>query len=77
MAGMGVIMMLGIYYFVSLSRVRPSAGPSGLDCQTHLGPILVFFSILFNLVQTILDMVRGWDVSVLLMVYHQSPRSFD
>lgn len=57
--------MLGIQFFVGLKRSNKDIS----DCETstigrpsRLGYTLVFFSILFNLVQTIMDMVRGWDV---------------
>lgn len=59
---MGVVLMLGIQYFVQLSHNSVPTSAS-IDRQTRLGPILVFLSILFNLIQTIMDMVRGWDVS--------------
>jgi hypothetical protein len=60
---MGVLLMLGVHYFVSLSHNPSTRSSPALDNQTRLGPTLVFLSILFNLLQTILDMVRGWNVS--------------
>jgi len=65
--GMGIIMMLGIQYFVGVKRPKPDTSngeTSPISRPTRLGHVLVFFSLLFNLVQTIMDMVRGWDVSI-------------
>lgn len=61
---MGVILMLGISYFVALRHPDNRPTP-GLDTQSKLGPTLVAMSLGFNLLQTIFDLVRGWDVSLL------------
>jgi hypothetical protein len=63
--------MLGIQYFVQLSHNSVPASAS-IDRNARLGPILVFLSILFNLIQTVMDMVRGWDVSFLHRVRENS-----
>jgi hypothetical protein len=77
---MGVLLMLGIHYFVTLSHNKSSnRAPASLDYQTRLGPILVSLSIFFNLVQTILDMVRGWNVGfhTLLWISKYTPDNVD
>lgn len=60
--GMGVILMLGIQYLVSL-RNDDHRPPPGLEKQSRMGPILVTLSLAFNLLQMIFDLVRGWQVS--------------
>lgn len=63
---MGVILMLGIQFFMSMKRSNNDNSTfetSTIGRPSRLGYTLVFFSLLLNLVQTIMDMVRGWDVS--------------
>jgi hypothetical protein len=62
---MGVIMMLGIQFFMGMKRSsndNSTFETSSIGRPSRLGYTLVFFSLLFNFVQTIMDMVRGWDV---------------
>jgi hypothetical protein len=62
---MGVIMMLGIQFFMGMKRSNNDNSTfetSSIGRPSRLGYTLVFFSLLFNFVQTIMDMVRGWDV---------------
>jgi hypothetical protein len=62
---MGVIMMLGIQFFMGMKRSKNDNSTfetSSIGRPSRLGYTLVFFSLLFNFVQTIMDMVRGWDV---------------
>jgi hypothetical protein len=59
-------MMLGIQFFMGMKRSNNDNSTfetSSIGRPSRLGYTLVFFSLLFNFVQTIMDMVRGWDVS--------------
>jgi hypothetical protein len=58
-------MMLGIQFAMGMKRSNNDNSTfetSSIGRPSRLGYTLVFFSLLFNFVQTIMDMVRGWDV---------------
>ena len=67
--------MLGIQFFMGMKRSNNDNDNSTFETSSigrpsRLGYTLVFFSLLFNFVQTIMDMVRGWDVSSFLLKRH-------
>lgn len=59
---MGLILVLGIQYLVSLRNEDNRHAP-GLEKHSRIGPILVILSLGFNILQLIFDLLRGWNVS--------------
>ena len=56
---MGIVLILSINYFMAIMSHPKTA----VESSRGLGVILVAASLALNLVQTIVDLRRGWQVS--------------
>lgn len=63
---MGLILVLGIQYLVSLRNEDRRPAP-GLERHSRIGPTLVILSLGFNALQLIFDLLRGWTVRLCLV----------
>ena len=68
LAGMGIVLILSVSYLDALRSRRQH------DASWRFGTALISASLVVNLIQTIVDLVRGWQVSADLPYHHESFR---